>query len=192
MKRLLLATAVALAMAAPANAAIISDLGLDPNLNIGRTVTGGGFFDDQFTFTLDQAQTIVITAILNTFPLGPNTPAFISGFTGSVIAGTPALPGVTEIGPTLATMGCGPLVNCQSLGGTATLDAGTYFLDFFGTAGATAAYGGTINTVAVPGPVVGVPEPSTWAMMMLGFAGIWYGRKKGWLNENLFGTTKTA
>jgi hypothetical protein len=49
-----------------------------------------------------------------------------------------------------------------------------------------------INALAVPGPVAGVPEPGTWAMMLIGFAGIWYGRKKGYLNENLFGKMKAA
>ena len=70
------------------------------------------------------------------------------------------------IGPVLASSPCGPVANCQSLGGQATLGAGDYFLNFTGDAGATAAYGGTINTVAA------VPELSTWAMMLLGFAGV--------------------
>jgi hypothetical protein len=178
MKKLLLAAAAVLALTTAGNTAIISDLGLDPNLNVGRTVTGGGFFDDQFTFTLDAASTITIVAVLNTFPLGPNTPAFIDGFTGSVFAGTPAVPGAAVIGPTLATMGCGPVVNCQSLGGTATLDAGTYFLDFFGTAGASAAYGGTINTFAVPGPIVGAGIPGILAMFGMG-GWAWRRRRSG-------------
>ena len=165
MRKMLLATAavLALSLSVPANAAIISDLGLDPNRDVGRTVTGGGLFDDQFTFTLDAASTITILAVLNTYPLGPNTSAFIDNFTGTVFAGTPGSPGAVVIGPTLATSPCGPLINCQSLGGVATLDAGTYFLDFTGNAGSTAAYGGTINTFAVPAPALGAGIPGVIA-----------------------------
>jgi hypothetical protein len=163
----------AIALATPASAAIVGSLGIDPNLNVGRTITGGGLFDDQYTFTLDNPETITIVAILNTYPLGPGSSAFIADFTGEVVAGTPALPGVVVIGPELATSPCGAVANCQSLGGIATLAAGDYFLDFSGDAGITAAYGGTINTVAA------VPEASTWAMMVLGFCSLgWLARRR--------------
>ena len=168
MRKLLLVTAAVLALTTAGNAAIISDLGLDPNRDVGRTVTGGGLFDDQFTFTLDAASTITIVAVLNTYPLGPNTSAFIDNFTGTVFAGTPATPGAAVIGPSFATSPCGPLINCQSLGGVATLDAGTYFLDFTGNAGSTAAYGGTINTFAVPAPIVGAGLPGLLALFGMG------------------------
>ena len=158
--------AAGLTIATPAGAAIVGSLGIDPNLNVGRTITGGGLFNDQYTFSLDNPETITIVAILNTYPLGPGSSAFIADFTGEVVAGTPALPGGVVIGPELATSPCGAVGNCQSLGGIATLAAGNYFLDFTGDAGATAAYGGTINTVAA------VPEASTWAMMLLGFCSL--------------------
>jgi hypothetical protein len=166
-KKFLLASvaAASLALATPASAAIVGDLGVDPNLNVGRT-PGLGTFNDEYTFSLDAAETLTIVAILNTYPLGPNTPAFISNFMGEIVAGTPASPGGVVLGPELASSPCGSVANCQSLGGIATLAAGDYFLDFSGDAGATAAYGGTINTVAA------VPEASTWAMMLLGFFGL--------------------
>ena len=165
LKKLLLAAA--LLMPTVGHAAIVGSLGIDPNLNVGRTITGGGTFDDQYTFTLDNPETITIVAILNTYPLGPGSSAFIADFTGEVVSGTPALPGGVVVGPELATSPCGAVANCQSLGGIATLAAGNYFLDFTGDAGATAAYGGTINTVAAA-----VPEASTWAMMLLGFCSL--------------------
>ena len=163
--------AAALAFAAPAGASIVGALGVDPNLNVGRTITGGGLFNDQYTFSLDNPETITIVAILNTYPLGVGSSAFIANFMGEVVAGTPAAPGAIVIGPELATSPCGSVANCQSLGGIATLAAGDYFLDFSGDAGATAAYGGTINTVAA------VPEPSTWAMLLLGFIGLALARR---------------
>ena len=63
--------------------------------------------------------------------------------------------------------------------GNATLGCvGGYYLQFTGTRGGTAGYGGDLTTAAV----AAVPEPSTWAMMLLGFGGIGfmaYRRQRG-------------
>ena len=170
MKKLLLATVAAagLALASPAFAApvVVENLGADPNTGISFT-PGAGTFDDAFTFSVTAPETLTIAAILNTFPQGPGSSAFISNFIGEIVMGTPATPGTIEVGPELATSPCGAVTNCQSLGGQVTLATGDYFLEFTGDAGATASYGGgTVNTVAA------VPEPSTWAMMIIGFAGV--------------------
>jgi len=63
-------------------------------------------------------------------------------------------------------------------GGSAILDAGNYYLDISGIAGTTAGYGGNLSTSLV----APIPEPSTWAMMILGFAGVGfmaYRRRRG-------------
>ena len=170
MKTLLLGSVVAagLALASPAFAAavVVEDLGTNPNTGLAFT-PGAGAFNDEFTFNLSAPETLTIAAILNTYPQGVGSSAFISGFTGEIVMGTPGMPGAVVVGPEMATSPCGLVANCQSLGGQETLAAGDYFLDFTGTAGATASYGGTVNTVAAA-----VPEPATWAMMLLGFAGV--------------------
>ena len=63
--------AAGLALASPAFAApvVVEDLGSDPNTGISFT-PGAGTFDDAFTFSLDAPETLTITAILNTYPLG--------------------------------------------------------------------------------------------------------------------------
>ena len=169
MKKFLLCTVTAagLALASPAFAApvVVENLGTDPNTGISFT-PGAGTFDDAFTFSVDAPETLTIAAILNTYPLGVGSSAFISNFIGEIVMGTPATPGTIEVGPEMATSPCGLVANCQSLGGQVTLAAGDYFLEFTGDAGATASYGGTVNTVAA------VPEPATWAMMILGFVGV--------------------
>jgi hypothetical protein len=168
------AAGLALAVPAMASPVIVEDLGSNPNTGISFT-PGAGSFNDEYTFNLTAPETITIAAILNTYPLGVGSSAFIADFTGEIVMGTPATPGSIVIGPELATSPCGAVANCQSLGGIATLMAGNYFLDFTGDAGSLASYGGTINTVAA------VPEPSTWAMMLLGFLGVGFmaHRKRG-------------
>ena len=110
---------------------------------------------------------LAITAFLNTYPLGVGSSAFISNFVAEIVMGTPATPGTIEVGPEMATSPCGLVANCQSLGGQVTLAAGDYFLEFHWRRGQQRRpYGGTVNTVAA------VPEPSSWAMMILGFVGV--------------------
>ena len=153
MKRLLLCTVAAagLALASPAFAApvVVENLGTDPNTGISFT-PGAGTFDDAFTFSVDAPETLTIAAILNTYPLGVGSSAFISNFIGEIVMGTPATPGTIEVGPEMATSPCGLVANCQSLGGQVTLAAGDYFLEFTGDAGALPwrPMGGTVNTVA--------------------------------------------
>jgi hypothetical protein len=73
---------------------------------------------------------------------------------------------IRVLGPAFGGPGCG--ANCQIFGGSAILGIGDYYLNIAGTAGSTAGYGGNLATVAVGG----VPETSTWAMMILGFLGV--------------------
>jgi hypothetical protein len=178
LKKLLLTGAALLALTTTCRAGLISDLGLDPNLSIARNFTSGTFTDD-YTFTLDASKTITIVGITNTFAGGVTGTRFIKNFTGSVFSdGLDGLPftgdDVIVIGPTPATLGCGiGSTICQSLAGSAVIDAGAYYVQLTGTGGALASYGGNITTIAA------VPEPSTWAMILLGFVGLaWAGRRK--------------
>jgi hypothetical protein len=166
MLKKLMVTAVLLTSVAsfPVHAAVVLDLGINPTSGTGRfseTIPVTGSFDDQITFQLvGGPQFLTIASVTNVFP---NLSDFITGFTGEVVAGTPALPTGIVIGPVAATDNCG--VDCQGFGGDAILPAGSYFLDLSGTAGGTSGYGGDLAVAAVP-------EASTWAMLLIGFLGV--------------------
>jgi hypothetical protein len=160
-RRLLLGAVALLAMTSVGKANTIQDFGLDPTSTGGAfnhsLGTSTSFFDDQYTFTLDHSMTLTIASVTNVFAQPSD---FITGFTGAVFAGTPALPGAEVIGPVSATLGCGLIANCQGFAGSAFLSAGSYFLDITGTAGGTSGYGGNLATfAAVPGPIVGAGLP---------------------------------
>jgi hypothetical protein len=173
MRKLLLAATALIALSGAANAVpLVTDLGLDPNISVARNSVSGTF-EDQYTFTLDQAATITIVGITNTYAGGIGGGRFIANFIGTIfndgldgIAGTSD--DIAVVGPTLATSPCGGITNCQSLAGSGILAAGSYYLDLTGTGESVLAnYGGSITTIAEA-----VPEPATWGMMLLGFAGI--------------------
>ena len=106
MRKMLLAGAALapLLLAAPASAAIIvSDLGLDPNLSVARNAVNGTF-EDQYTFTLDQAATITIVGITNTYAGGVGAGRFIANFTGTIFSdGLDGLPGTLDDGSSTNT-----------------------------------------------------------------------------------------
>jgi hypothetical protein len=178
-KILLAATALAVlgAMSVSSNAAIIQNLGLDPTSATGNFSNSLGTstapFDDQYTFTLDHPFTLTIAAVTNVFP---NPTDFITGFTASVFAGTPATPGGVVLGPAFAQIGCLGSLQCQFISGQAFLPAGSFFLDVSGTANGTSGYGGNIATLAVPGPIVGAGLPGL--LGLLGFGGWSWKRRK--------------
>jgi PEP-CTERM motif-containing protein len=173
MKKLLLATALAMGLAAPASAAVIANLGPNPSSGSGAFANdpGAGSFTDQYQFQLTGGtQFLTIASATNTFAAPSD---FIANFRGSVYQQVGAIGSaggddLLVLGPANATANCG--LDCQGFGGNAILTAGLYYLQIEGFAGGTAGYGGTISTANVGA----VPEPSTWAMMVLGFAGIGY------------------
>jgi hypothetical protein len=171
MKRLLLTATVLMGLAMPANAAIVGSLGLNPTSATGafHNAVGGATFADQYTFELvGGPQFLTIGSATNNFAEPSD---FITGFNGSVFQQVGEIGGGDDIlvlGPDFATLNCG--LACQGFGGAATLEAGTYYLQIAGVGGGTSGYGGTLSTAAVGA----VPEPSTWAMMLLGFVGLGY------------------
>ena len=175
MRKLLLAATALLGLAAsPASAAIVGDLGINPTSSAGAFSNQNlptGVFADQWTFQLVGAeQFLTIASATNVFP---QISDFITNFNGSVyeiVGAVDVSPGLGDdilvLGPAFGGPGCG--ANCQIFGGSAILSAGDYYLNIAGTAGSTAGYGGNLATAAI----AAVPEPSTWAMMLLGFAGV--------------------
>ena len=168
MRKLLLAATALFGLAAsPASAAVILDLGINPTSATGafNHSVGGGLFDDQITFQLVGGPLFLTTAsVTNVFP-SPND--FILNFTGSVFRQVGEIGGgddIRVIGPIASTFNCGP--SCQGFAGSGLLAPGNYYLDLSGIGGGTAGYGGNLSTTQVGA----VPEPATWAMILLGFA----------------------
>ena len=168
-RQLLLAAATLVTMTTAGNAAIVANLGVNPTSATGAFshAVGGTTFDDQITFQLVGGPAfLTIASVTNNFA---DAASQITGFTGSVFRIVGAIGGgddVRVIGPVAATANCG--ANCQGFGGSAVLAApGDYYLNLSGTGGGTAGYGGTLST-----SVSAVPEPATWAMMLLGFASV--------------------
>jgi len=167
LKKILLTAVLGVSLAAPASAAIVANLGVNPTSATGAFshAVGGAVFNDQITFQLLGGPAfLTIASVTNNFA---NAASQITGFTGSVFRIVGAIGGADDIvviGPVAAGPNCG--ANCQGFGGSAVLAApGDYYLNLSGTGGGTAGYGGTLSVAAVP-------EPSTWAMMILGFFGV--------------------
>ena len=169
MRKLLLAGTALLGLAvSPASAAIVANLGVNPTSATGAFshAVGGTTFDDQITFQLvGSSQFLTIASVTNNFA---DAASRITNFSGSVFRIVGEIGGgddIRVIGPVAASANCG--ADCQGFGGSAILTAGNYYLDLTGTGGGSAGYGGTLST-----SVSAVPEPSTWAMMILGFFGV--------------------
>jgi hypothetical protein len=174
-KLLLVSTALlGLGLAAPASAAIVDDLGVNPTSASGtfeRAVSG--LFSDQWTFFLTGATNFTIAGVQNVYAQPSD---FIANFAAAVynygangiFEGTLAGHGddvAVIVGG--APVPCQFNPNCQVIAGSAFLPFGNYYADVSGLGGATAGYTGGIATVQAA-----IPEPSTWAMMILGFAGV--------------------
>jgi len=159
MRKLLLATTAVLAMCGASQAAIISNLGVDPTSATGtfQHSVFGATFEDQYTFQLvGGPQFFTIASATNVFP---RTTDFISNFVGAVF--TTGADGIVNnaddvlvLGPATA-FGCPFQSFCQGLAGSAVLNAGSYYLEITGVGGGTSGYGGNIATFAVPGPTAG-------------------------------------
>ena len=149
-------------MLSSASATVVGNLGVNPTSQtgdfssgtLGVNGTGTGGFTDDFLFQLvGGPQFLTIASATNVFPGGVLTSDFITNFSASVFNyGPDNLFGGGDdqlvLGPADATMGCGPIVNCQGMAGIALLDAGSYYLEFTGTGGGTSGYGGNIATFA--------------------------------------------
>ena len=180
MKAILLAGALALAVGAtPAHAAQITveDIGAVLNQSLAlpaQDTPGSGIpFSEFFEFTLPTQETVTVSMSDSA-----------SGI-GRIVGGALSLDTQTGTAPTSPFQPLGALIESSSvdnvLGGqeaTVTPDvlaAGSYFAELSGVSGGAPihiAVDGTITALATP-------EPSTWAMLLLGFAGLaWAGVRR--------------
>ena len=174
LKKLLVTTALLAGLAAPASAAVIADLGVNPRSLQGHfsNAVGGAVFTDQYTFELSGGVPAYITfaSATNDYTGGTAGTDFITGFTGQLFnAGGDGLVGGGDdfaVNAPVLAVGCpGNPGGCQILAGQAILAPGDYFLQISGDGGGTSGYGGNLTVAAVP-------EASTWLMMLAGFAGL--------------------
>ena len=171
MKKFLLAVTALLALTTASKADIVVSLGTNPNSSTGHFSDGNlsGAFKDDYTFTLSGSSSyITFASATNDFL----TPADrISNFTGQLFQQVGAVGGGDDIPVSVAAPSTPCAFNptgCQLLSGGAILTSGNYYLEIRGIGGGTSGYGGDLTTVGVGA----VPEPSTWAMMILGFCGV--------------------
>jgi hypothetical protein len=175
MKKLLLAATALLALTTASQAAFVANIGNNPTSATGHfsNAVNGATFVDDFTFTLTGSpQFVAFASATNDFAVSGGTD-YISNFTGQLFSyGTDLVPFTADdfaVNPIATSHPCTDNPdNCQALSGSALLNAGGYYLQFTGTGGGTAGYGGDLTTAAV----AAVPEPATWMMMILGFFGI--------------------
>ena len=176
MNRLLLASAAFLALSSPSWAVTqitVDNLGpiFNDSVSFPSDHTPGNNvpFESYFEFTLPVAE--VVTLSMSDSAQGNQK---ISGgiLSLSTWTGTGATPPFV---PTGTMIDSSPIINFNG-GQSATTGpdeeaAGTYFALIKGTSGAA------VLKLAVDGnatATLGAPEPSTWAMMLLGFAGLAY------------------
>lgn len=149
----LIAVATALVAASPAYA--VTPINLIPgpggtlSAGFSKTITPAGPFSEIFTFSLPSSGLTAAAAI----SISVNNVSLIN-FTSATLNGTPLTPGSFPGGQTL------------SITSLATI-AGTQTLVINGTSGGDGSFGGNISFA----PSV-VPEPGTWALLILGFGAV--------------------
>jgi hypothetical protein len=166
--KFLAGAALALGLLSSPAYAVIPLGALDPETFDSASLTGklpssGIMFMDEYTFTLTTTG-FVSPGVILTSASGP----------GRLPTGTDVE--LCQGGPTTDCTVSEPLVVVGSTGSvtlaTLELDGGagspTYYLVFSGTSKGTLSVGGTVSTSPA------VPEPATWSMMLLGFAGLGY------------------
>jgi hypothetical protein len=181
MRKFVVSTAVAAAIlatgAVPSQAAVfVLGAGAYTTLNTPTTASfvnplgNLGAIQDDFTFTTALSSFLTNSSITNTFSVAGQQ---ITGLTLDLFSGTPVgshllLETVT------ASFFPGAATGSQfgALPGI-TIAPGSYYLEVLGTTvgstvPSTAHYAGSFSIT----PVSGIPEPSTWAMMILGFVGV--------------------
>ena len=170
------AAAAALAVSSTANAAVIVTVPAPPVYTpptsgglIGQ-VAAGTTANDTFTFTVVGAPALFSGQLSNT-SLGPNGAGNLN-FSNIVLDGMSGLFSlVTQPGAAETWACCTPNGN-----GSVLLGLGQHTLTYTvaNTSSVLGTYGGNFNFAVAP-----VPEPATWAMMLLGFAGIGMVMRRG-------------
>jgi hypothetical protein len=176
----------------PASAAVVTVTDLGPVLNdsvslpSAKTPGSGESFSNYYEFTLPEAEFVSASMSIS----GPTVDQIPAG-TGHLILSTWTSTGASSPFVPAGTIIEEATVSPPANGGQSAVvgafsstgdweSAGSYFVEITGVSG-----GGSLQ-LAIDGNVTAtsdpVPEPSTWAMMLLGFAGLgfagWPGQRK--------------
>ncbi|HEY5203119.1 MAG TPA: PEP-CTERM sorting domain-containing protein [Roseiarcus sp.] len=141
-----------------------------------KTPGSGQMFEDFFEFTLPTAEYITASMSIS----GPSMDQIPAGMGTLILSTWTSTSGASPFIP-LGSVIEQAMVSAPSLGGQTAVvgsftpfgdfeDAGTYFVEVAGTSGLGSlklAIDGNVTTLAAP-------EPSTWAMLMIGFVGLGY------------------
>jgi hypothetical protein len=199
---LLAGAALATASAASAQLSIIDPTTVGNTTPVTGSINFTSTYSDQSTqspfellisFMIDQAGTTSfrVGTVQNEDPANPGSylpesdVSFFSGGAGGWVSALCSSPqpnpadatcsGLPHLGDFTFTSDDGGITENGKLVGL-MLDAGSYTLHLAGTRGTDSSFSGTINYAAAPG---NVPEPATWAMMLLGFGAVgWQMRRR--------------
>lgn len=165
----------------PSKADIIANIGdfsTNASRSFGHVLEDSGTFADQFTFSLASNTFLNVDSVTNAFA---DASQYISNFYVKLFEGSPVGIQLSASGAPILTMN-GPTLDDggrQDVGISRTIGPGSYYLEVGGTVAdsdddITASYGGSFNIKAIP-------EASTWAMLLLGFATVGFTayRRKG-------------
>lgn len=166
----------ALSLATAANASVTVDSGTtvdvtgptgsDINFSLGYSDSGT---TNPFTETLVWTNTLA-----GTYGLTLSTTASSAGADNDVDIMSALLSGGSIIGSiSLDTLFNNDIIESYGLTGI-DLAAGTYTLTVMGSRGETGAFGGNVSFAASNA----VPEPGTWAMMLLGFGAVGFAMRR--------------
>jgi hypothetical protein len=160
----------ALFLSAPTFAATVVPIStalgnLDP-ANAGdydATVTGTGAFTVEATFELTKLADTTISTTIAVNRSSNYTPGDLELFKNGTLPGD-----LIASAPLTFSFSGAPPAGAWAVSGSGDLGPGTYFVEVTGTS--------NVGTLGVGGSVItsNVPEPSTWAMMTLGFIGLGY------------------
>jgi PEP-CTERM motif len=154
---LALAGACLLSTAAFASTTVLGNL--DPNDSAGFSdLNATGVFADAATFDLTVSADTAVSATIAVTNRFQFTPGTLRLFSGSPFSGTLLDSAALTFGGSAYTASF-----------TDPLGPGIYYAEITGRVNARLlGVGGTVTTTTA------IPEPSTWAMMLLGFAGLGY------------------
>ena len=175
MRKLLiaLAGATALTAASAANAALTIGTAGGTNGTVTPTVTStstlefdttngtAGSYSSFFQFNSDIFNSGVFTATASTNPLGGTTVTMLQLFTGGTVLAGVYTPGTLVIGGSASGSS-----NSLTLDNVTLTPNTNYTFVYSGTLGKTP------GNISGNGAFAVVPEPATWALMLLGFGGM--------------------
>ncbi len=169
MKKILIAGLLAATgtVSAPAFAATTIDLTQGGSQFFGNRIMNGGAFTDTFTILLSNSN---VTASVITIALNGNNKLGDIDFSSITLAGIPFI-------QTRNDMSGNPLEGVSEsyvLRPPVDFTSGSYDLVLKGFAYGDSSYAGTINAAVT----AAVPEPATWAMMLVGFGAVGYAMRR--------------